>query len=278
MLDAASLKQLNQSVTRAILEHKADVHQDGQVNGHRVSIDEHTFVMSTFILDHIERVQRESHTRYHPVEFSHFRLSAVGSVLLRAHKIPSKAGIQLIIQLASLLYYGKQHASWETVTMVPFHRGRLDWMQVVSPNMYSFSKAALDDRIPLAERLRLLRDAAQSHASTLTRIARGRGFAAHLEALQEVVRKYEPVPTLFRDSTWEMMRVTSTRKVKTDASEGLMAQEAGFFMPDPESVFVHYEVEDDGCIFFIQSTTGRTLPFSEALKKSQDMITRILEV
>ena len=66
-----------------------------------------------------------------------------------------------------------------------------------------------------------------------------------------MVRKHEPVPALFTDSTWEMMRVTSTRKIKPDASEGLTAQEAGFFMPDPESVFVHYEVEDDGCIFFI---------------------------
>lgn len=38
----------------------------------------------------------------------------------------------------------------------------------------------------------------------------------------QAVRKHEPVPPLFGDSTWEMMRVTSTRKVKTDAWEGLI--------------------------------------------------------
>ena len=277
MLDATSLKQINRFVTRAIVEHSVEIYKDGQVNGHAESTEEHTFVTNTSILDHIDRLQKELDRRYSPVEFSHFRLSAVGNGLLHTKKIPSKAGIQLIIQLASLLYYGKQHPSWETVTMTPFHQGRLDWMQVVSPTMYHFCKAALDHHIPSAERLALLRDAAQSHASTLTKIARGRGFAAHLEALQEVLQQHEPVPALFTDPTWEMMRVTSTRKIKTDASEGLMAQEAGFFMPDPESVFVHYEVEDDGCVFFVQSTQGRTLPFCQALQKAEDVVKGILE-
>ena len=277
MLDAASLKQINHFITRAIFEHNVDIDKDGQVNGHAESIEEYKFVTNTSILHHIDRLQKEFDKRYIPVEFSHFRLSTVGNAFLHTKKIPSKAGAQLIIQLASLLYYEKQHASWETVTMMPFHQGRLDWMQVVSPNMYHFCKAALDEHIPLAERLALLGDAAQSHASTLTKIARGRGFAAHLEALQEVLQEHEPVPALFRDPTWEMMRVTSTRKIKTDASEGLMAQEAGFFMPDPESVFVHYEVEDDGCVFFIQSTQGRTMPFCEALKKAEDVVKGILE-
>ena len=277
MLDAASLKQINRFITRAIIEHNVDIYKEGQVNGHAESIEEHAFVTDTSILDHIDRLQKEFDKRYSSVEFSHFRLSAVGNIFLHTKKIPSKAGIQLIIQLASLLYYEKQYPSWETVTMMPFHQGRLDWMQVVSPNMHHFCKAALDDHMPLAERLGLLRDAAQSHASTLTKIARGRGFAAHLEALQEVLQQHEPVPALFKDPTWELMRVTSTRKIKTDASEGLMAQEAGFFMPDPESVFVHYEVEDDGCVFFVQSTQGRTLPFCEALGKAEDVVKRILE-
>ena len=277
MLDAASLRQINRFITRAIVEYNVDIHKDGQVDGRAESTEEYTFVTNTSILDHIDRLQKEFHKGYSPVEFSHFRLSAVGNGVLHTKKVPSKAGIQLIIQLASLLYYEKQHPSWETVTMMPFHQGRLDWMQVVSPNMYNFCKAALDDHIPLAERLALLRDAAQSHASTLTKIARGRGFAAHLEALQEVLQQHEPVPALFKDPTWEMMRVTSTRKIKTDASEGLMAPEAGFFMPDPESVFVHYEVEDDGCVLFVQSTQGRTLPFCKALEKAEGVVKGILE-
>jgi hypothetical protein len=93
----------------------------------------------------------------------------------------------------------------------------------------------------------LLREAANVHTNTMSSIRRGRGFAAHLVALSEVPHEKEPVPGLFRDSTWEKMCVTSSRKIKTNPSQGLMAQEAGFLMPDPEGVLVHYEVEDDGC-------------------------------
>ena len=101
---------------------------------------------------------------------------------------------------------------------------------------------------------------------------------AHLEALQEVLREGEPVPAFFQDPTWEMMRVTSARKIKTDASEGLMAQEAGFLMPDPESVLVHYELEDLGCRLYIQSTETRTGAFFEALQQAADMVKDLLEM
>ena len=66
----------------------------------------------------------------------------------------------------------------------------------------------------------------------------------------------DPVPAFIKDPLWELMQVTSARKIKTDGSKGLMVQEAGFLMPDPESFFVHYEVEDEGCRLYIQSTDG----------------------
>lgn len=49
-------------------------------------------------------------------------------------------------------------------------------------------------------------------------------------------------------------------------------------MPDPESVLVHYEVEDNGCNFFMQSITDPTVPFCEAPEKAQGVIKRILEI
>lgn len=113
--------------------------------------------------------------------------------------------------------------------------------------MLTFCKDAIDDGIPAAERRTLLGKAANVHNNMMTLIKRGKGFATHLEALREVLHKNKPVPSLFRDSTWEMMRVTSSRKIKKNASRGLMVQEAGYLLLDLESVLVHYEVEDDGC-------------------------------
>jgi len=65
--------------------------------------------------------------------------------------------------------------------------------------------------------------------------------------------------------------------IKTDATEGLMTQKAGFLMPDPESVFVHYEIEDDGCLFYIQSTKGRTKPFCDALQRAAEKVRALLD-
>jgi Choline/Carnitine o-acyltransferase len=112
----------------------------------------------------------------------------------------------------------------------------------------------------------------------MTRISSGRDFAAHLEALREVVREEdEPVPALFHDPTWDMMRVTGTRKIKTDASEGVRAQDTGgFLMPDPESLWVHYEVEEEACRFWVQSTPGRTGPFCDRLKEAAAKVQKIL--
>lgn len=64
------------------------------------------------------------------------------------------------------------------------------------------------------------------------------------------------------------MRVTSPRKLKTDASGELRTQEAGFFMPNPESVFVHYEIDEAECRFFVQNTEGWTHKFCHALEKA----------
>lgn len=162
--------------------------------------------------------------------------------------------------------------------MMPFHRGRLDWMQVVSPAMFAFCKAALNPSIPTAEPKTLLREAAKVHTGTMTRIGRGKGFMAHLEALKAVLGKDEAMPAFFEDVSWKRMQVTSARKFKTDASEGLMTQEAGFLMPDPESVLIHYEVEDEGSRFDIQSTEGRTMGFSEALKEAAERLKVLLEM
>lgn len=277
MLDAISLKQINKFISQAILEHKAEAQLDYTVKLEASLAEKYNFTTNTVIEGHISRVQEQFKSTHAPAELSHFHFSSLGNRFFRAHKIPSKTGFQLIIQLASLIHFGRQWPSWEVLTMMLFHKGRLDWMQVVSPAMFEFCKAAMDTHTPVPEKQMLLREAAKTHTSTMTRVSRGKGFMAHLEALQEVLED-QPAPAFFQDPTWELMRVTSARKIKTDASEGLMVQEAGFLMPDPESVLVHYEVEDEGCRLYIQSTETRTGAFFEALKKAAGMVKDLLEM
>lgn len=278
MLDAASLQQLSSFITHAIHEHNVEIRPNGKVELAHTATTHYTFTTNNAIENHIKQVLGHFRSIHAPAELNWFYLPTLSNDFLRTQKIPSKTGCQLIIQLASLLYFGQQFPSWETLTTMLFHKGRLDWMQVVSPALFHFCKAAINPSIPLAERQMLLREAAKVHTSTMTRIGRGRGCMAHLEALQEMLCEEDPVPAFFKDPTWKMMHVTSARKIKTDASEGLMVQEAGFLMPDPESLFIHYEIEDEGCRLYIQSTEGRTRAFFEALKDAAETVKDLLEM
>lgn len=279
-LDALSVKQLNKAVMEAITEHKSNIQLYSSTYDRGIAhkyFEELKIRRNPSIESHINRIQGEFRESHAMAELNHFYLPHLGKNWLRSHKIPPKTGCQLIIQLASLLHFGQQHPSWEFITMMVFYKGRGDWMQVVSPSMFAFCQAAVDESISPNEVRKLLREAAETHTSTMMRIARGKGFAAHLEVLREILQPDEPVPALFKDPTWEMMRVTSTRKIKTDSLEGLMVQEGGFLMPDPRSVLVHYEVESEGCKLFIQSTQGQTTAFYEAIKKAADKIKSLLD-
>ena len=278
MLDALSSKQINHFVTQAIMEHEHGAQAPHQVKELMEDSDEYSFTTNPLVESQIDLVQRHIEMAYTPPEVTIFQLQNFGSEFLRDYKVPSKTGLQLVIQLASLIYFGEQHASWETLTMMLFRKGRLDWMQVVSTAMFEFCKAATTCHKSDLEIAQLLRDAANAHTTTMAKVARGHGFAAHLEALHEVLHENEPVPDLFTDPTWAKMRITSTRKLKTDASEDLRVQEAGFFMPDPESVLVHYEVEESRTRFIIQSTEGRTTKFTVALRSAMERVKHLLEI
>ena len=234
MLDVASVRQINRCIIDAIAVHgtrvKAQVYadcQEGSPKGYQFKID-------TSILNSIIAAEDRFHASYQPVEFGHHEIYGFSKKALDNYKLTHKTGVQLLIQVAAVMFYGEQYPSWETVTTIPSHKGRLDWMQVVSEPMHAFCQAAKDALTPNAKVCKLLRAAAKTHTATRTRLARGHGFAAHLEAFREMLQDDEPVPALFRDSAWNLMHVTNTRKIKTDASDNMLVQEGSFFKPDPE--------------------------------------------
>ena len=278
MLDAASLRQLNVSVTNAIIRFTPETEHQEFLRDPFNILEELQFDINDLLVGSINRIQKHVKLTSSPIEIVHHTLPSMGQTFFRNQRVPPKAGIQAIIQLASRIYYGRQFPSWETLTMMSFRYGRLDWIQSVSPAMFTFCDVAFDESIHISRRSKLLREAASSHASTMMRISRGRGFAAHLEALQEIAQQEGISPDFFKDPTWSMMSCTSARKLKTDASEGMNVQEAGFFMPDPESVFIHYELEELDCRLYVQSTEGRTNGFCRALEEAAKQVRQLLMV
>ena len=126
-----------------------------------------------------------------------------------------------------------------------FHKGRVDIIQVVVPAVHAFCASALDGSIPVSERKTLFLVAAQAHMLNVVTASRGRGFAGHLYALQEVCREGEELPCLFTDPAYMKTRPA---KIMTDCTEwtNRLFQEGGWVMPHPEHVWIHYDVRDEG--------------------------------
>lgn len=125
-----------------------------------------------------------------------------------------------------------------------FRNGRVDILQVVPPQVAEFYSSVFDNKTTLHTRRALFFEAAKAHTNNISRVSRGRRFAGHLYALQEILRDDEELPSLFTNPTYSKTRPA---KIMTDCMEwtNSLLQEGGWVMPDPEHVWVHYEVANE---------------------------------
>lgn len=247
MLDGSTLDRLNEEIKRQIIGHRVEPQLDGgspDLNSESLQIEELHFTMNTRIQDEIHCVEHYHQVTTSLIEYTHHTCTNLGAAFLRTHKCAPKAAYQLVIQLASLKYFGYLPPCSEAISTRAFAGGRVDIMQTVLPPIVQFCNAMSDATTNETSRLDLFHEASQAYTNTLTRVSRGRGFASHLYALYGVVEEGEEVPALFRDRNYahtqpRMKMMTSSRPWHD------VLQEVGTLASDPENVWVHYEVEDE---------------------------------
>jgi hypothetical protein len=195
---------------------------------------------------------------------------SLSASLLRNRGYAPRAACQVAIQLAARIYFGEQVPSWETVSLRAFRRGRVDIIQTVLPSMYAlFRCAARPGRSVKAAQPVMA--ATQAHTSNVTRASRGLGFAGHMYALQEVVQEGETVPEIFSDPTYPRTRPAKLMTDCVDWNSSPVA-EGGWVMPDPEHVWVHYEVLNDDLKLFVKAPVGCTEAFHRAFERAAAII------
>ena len=205
-----------------------------------------TFESTPSLSDQINRVRDkfQQTPRYEVVHHTHRHF---GAKFLRQQHCAPNSGFEVMLQLSSLLFFGHQPPTWQSVVLRSFRNGRTDFMQIASPAMREFCLAAIAGVNSTNQRSKgdlraLFLKAATSHTGTLTRIGRGKGFMRHLEALQDVKKEDEETPALFSDSALKKMLVTKFR-TSTAHFEGL--DESGILLPNQEGVWVRYLVDDE---------------------------------
>ena len=153
MLDGDTLNQLHRAVIDAIQSDKPDTQPQTNGYSHRPAHapEEHRFVISPAIQAHIDRAHDLFYADFVPYEYTHHTYRAFGGSFLRTHRCAPKTVFQIAIQLAGGLYFGDFHPCLEPVSMRPFHRGRLDFVQTTIPPVYDFLTAAAE-AIRISER------------------------------------------------------------------------------------------------------------------------------
>ena len=306
MLDGDTLNQLYFVVREAIQNSSPSCSSTADVtNGiSHITVqpaipEEHSFTLTPSLLSHISRLESTFHKEITPYEYTHHTFSSFGSTFLRSHKLAPKTTFQIIIQLASRLYFGVQHPCLEAVSMRAFHKGRLDFIQTTIPAVYDFCAAAAttlesdssstypmpssgaDEQQPQAQvpdntslRSKLL-TAVKSLTSLTTSTARGHGFRNHFLAMRQVLRADEDLPEFFKHPSFDLI---GPGKISTDCIQwqGLVT-EAGFHRPGEGKVWVHYEVTEGGCQMAVKAPPGKTEMFFGEVQRAAALVGALLE-
>ncbi|OCL04357.1 hypothetical protein AOQ84DRAFT_416453 [Glonium stellatum] len=251
MLDGLVFRRLNDFITQAIMDLKPEsaTNSNTQPLPDVMPLGGYSFTTTPIIDQHIERVRAQILADTSRYEFAAFEITTIGSDFFGSHKCPSKSGVQLVVQLACRRHFGYNPTTFETVSLNHFLRGRVDLNYVVWQAVAKFCAAA-SDPAPLMKDLRILfLEAAKVHASNVMRASRGHGIGRYFSCLEWSVRDGEEVPGLFADPLYETK--FKPQKVITDC---LMtrALECGSLLPDPESLWIHFEPDQKGCVLFFK--------------------------
>ncbi|KAF3395631.1 Compactin diketide synthase mokB [Talaromyces pinophilus] len=292
-LDGLSVKQLHEMITDEIMDYRTPT---PPVEKLEISsrVREIKFEIPSVILDTIQTQTTTNLSHYKTIGAYRENYAALNRSFLGKHQLRSKGTVLIAILFATRLFYGYFQPVWETITVAKFSKGRIDWLQSLTPDIALWIESAIqymNDRTKRNDALKLatsLRDAVNGHTQALREVADGRGYVEHLYSLLGVAMtesqqegKALELPPLFKSTSWTFADRHATPKMaKTDClgSGGwLRMQEGGFLMPNPNSVFVHYEVHHLDPLILVQGHEDDVSRFEKCLKQAVDTMRSIIE-
>ncbi|KAL6691259.1 polyketide synthase [Trichoderma pleuroticola] len=280
-LDGLSARQLSEYITDEILNTESV--GDG-VPGSIVR--ELVLETSPAIEKAISEQTQRNLAHYNIIGSSRGHYPALNRSFIGTKGLRSKGTVLMAILMATRIFYGHFEPVWETVTLAKYARGRIDWLQNLTPDIVAWIEAALEfkrggkgDIMELASKLK---EAAISHVQSLQRVADGRGYVESLYALMGIaLAEGKQLPALFDSAAWRHSdRHLSAKKVKIDClgSGGyLRMQEGGFLMPNPDTLFIHYEVHHPDPLVTVHGRESDVARFEGYLVEAMETVRTIVE-
>ncbi|KAK2681923.1 hypothetical protein RAB80_003716 [Fusarium oxysporum f. sp. vasinfectum] len=277
MIDLMTVSQLSQRLQNAIttLDPGNAAASDGTIPVDPASLKEIPLVTTEDIDGRIETLRQDYLAITSTKQYVPHLINSFGKTLFLSHSAPIKATVDLTIQLASRLYFGYLPASWETVSTAHFHLGRPEIVQVVLKSVMDFCDAALDDAVPRSEaRARLLQAARECNAQ-IAKGTEGRNYFRLMDVIEVMSQdqKDEEMPELFSDPVWKR---GYPQLIMQTMVETKLAEDPGFTMPHPESVWMNYTVFDNSLeVCFVSPVKGAER-FGAALDCAAELVKNII--
>ncbi|OHW96135.1 polyketide synthase protein [Colletotrichum incanum] len=293
-LDGLSAKQLHQAITDEIMGHTRDFantameEHTNQQQATQSTFREICFEIPVHISYAIHQQRLRNLNHYCVMGACRRHLPALSRVFLGTHRLRSKGTVLMAILLATRLFYGHLEPVWETVTLGKYAQGRIDWLQTVTTDVAKWIEAVVEqgpnqpNSQSSSNLLAGLRAAVAKHTQSVRQVADGRGFVEPLYALLSVAEEREQeIPPLFKTAGWMSSDRNATPKlVKTDClgSGGwLPMQEGGFLMPNPNSLFIHYEVHHANPLVVVQGREEDVARYDTCLDRAVDKLWAIID-
>lgn len=247
-------------------------------------------------VQHITQIQLRG-SSYGNIDHCIVRREGLGFNFLRNQRAPPNATAHLSVLLAMYLVDGEIRPAWEIVSLAPFYRGRIDWVQTVTPAVRSFIEAtaaaaaadgSLLDSDARANLRALFNAAAVAHTRIMSTAVRGHGYVKQMYALLGALGSVSnnavetDLPPLFRTHAWDATRrggPGQDLKIGFMANEGEHGDEwdeGGFLMEGDRGVYVHCSVEEHGAKFSVSARTEYAARVCEALRRATDIFHDLL--
>ncbi|KAI1500661.1 polyketide synthase [Biscogniauxia marginata] len=291
-VDGMDVRTLHAHITREIFAQSSKELESSSAAPY--PIREYAWKPSPAIVQRIEHVRLRCKA-YGPLDHQFVNADNLGLDFLHDHGALPNATAHLTALLALYLVDRTVRPAWEIASLATFARGRLDWVQTVSPAVRAFveAAAAAAPRSPSDKtRMRSLFDAAAAaHSRAISSAALGHGFVNHLYALRGALAlapgpddDADRLPALFRSPAWDATRRGGPGQ---DLKVGFMPDddpdsphvrwdEGGFLMEGDRGVYVHCGVHERHTSFTVSARPGYAAAVSGALREAADTVSSLL--
>ncbi|CAG9986864.1 unnamed protein product [Clonostachys byssicola] len=283
-VDGLDGRAMHRHLTRSLFGFPSSEVESLAVNASSYPVREVTWNLTSDTMYDIERAQQRCKTSYHALDYLTFQASNLNPTQLRNHRVSPNATAYLTTALATYLVDGRVRPSWEVVSQAQYARGRIEWVQTVTPAVRNFIEAAAASRATRD----MFNAAASSYSRAISTAAAGQGFVNHLYALRMALKPGEEVPKIFGTHAWQ---ATRRGGLEQGLKTGFMPEDddeeeerlygwnwdAGSFLVTGEgNAYIHCDVLKDTISFNISGHAEYTATVHEAFQQASETVSSIL--